>query len=189
MNIGVDMDEVLAELMDQLIGFYNRRTNGKFRKVDFETYKLSETWGISRKEAVGVVEDFFKSDDFRSIRPVEGAPEACRQLKERGHRLTVISSRPRSLEKETREWLERYFPEIFSEVILTDECGAKRGRKARVCANLSIDYLIEDGAHYAEECLSEKTRVILLEKPWNMDFENRDVLRARDWDEIVGMIG
>ena len=49
--------------------------------------------------------------------------------------------------------------------------------------------MVEDAAHYAEDCLSEKTKVILLDRPWNMDFENKDVLRARNWGDVLKIIG
>ena len=138
MNIGVDLDEVLAELMDQLIVFYNNKAGACFRKTDFEAYDLSETWGISQEAAITVVEDFYKSREFTEIRPVEGAQDACAKLKRGGHNLFIITARPASREAATMEWVEKFFPGLFRQVIFTGGMGRKGGKKSNACAQLEI---------------------------------------------------
>ena len=106
MIIGVDIDEVLANLMDNLIACYNKSHNTEFRRYDFESMRFAETWGGTDEEARQEVKSFFNSAYFHRIRPISQSHEGITRLKELKHDLIIITSRPGFVQEETLNWLE-----------------------------------------------------------------------------------
>tara|TARA_Y100000310_G_scaffold344806_1_gene459650 strand:+ start:1926 stop:2516 length:591 start_codon:yes stop_codon:yes gene_type:complete len=187
MLIGVDVDDVLAELMEQLLRDYNLEHGTGISKNDVLSYDLSELWGGTIEETIAIVNGFYHGSLFREIQPVFGSQEGVRKLSER-HKLEVITSRPYSIERETKGWVEEYFGGLFSEVTLTNEfpLDERPGRgKHEVCEERGIDVLIDDYMGHAERCSGNGTRVLLYDQPWNQGEVPEGVTRVYSWNDVV----
>lgn len=190
MIIGIDLDEVLAKFVDPLIDFYNRRYGTSIKKDDAKTYDLWRTFGITKEEAKIVVDDFYNSDEFRALSPVEGSQNGVETLVQR-YSLCVITSRPSRLEEETKKWVVRHFPDMFSGIHFSNHSSStdQTRSKAVICDELSVDLMIEDHLLYALDVARSGRKVFLLDSPWNQtDNLPSNIKRVMNWQEILSRI-
>lgn len=52
MNVGVDLDEVLADFLPSLMDYHNENYGTDFKKEDFHSYQFWHVWGGTREEAI-----------------------------------------------------------------------------------------------------------------------------------------
>lgn len=145
MKIAVDIDGVLLDTMPALNDFYNRTHGTKFRVGDYLHHDLEKTWGGSKEDAVGVVEEFFKSPYVLKIMPMPYSLEGIAVLS-RNHELFSITSRPESIHALTENSLRKNFNTSIEKVIYTGQyvVAASEMDKGRICIAEGADLLIED---------------------------------------------
>ena len=61
MIIGVDIDDVILKVNEQMQAWHNREYNTNFRFEDITEYDLWNVWKCSREEAIKRVMTFFLS--------------------------------------------------------------------------------------------------------------------------------
>ena len=190
MIIGVDLDEVLAQFVDPLIDFYNKRYGTNIRKSDARTYDLWRTFNVSREEARNIVDVFYNSDEFRNLRPVEGSQDGVETLVQK-YGLCVITSRPSRIEEETRKWIDKHFTGMFLGVYFSNHSSSddQTRSKSVICRELHVDLMIEDHLAYAQDVAKSGRKVLLLDCPWNQtDNLPSNVERVTSWHEIANII-
>ena len=191
MLIGIDIDDVLADLATALVRFHNDTYGTRLTKAHHCDYDLSKVWGCTQAESVARVMKFFESPLFDSITPVAGAVEGVSSLKGGGHRLVVITSRPGQIAAKTTGWVEKHFPGRFDDIYFASHAAGKDNvKKSGFCADLGVEIMLEDCLQIALECSGERVRVFLLDAPWNQsDGLPEGVTRVFSWDEMVRLIG
>lgn len=190
MKIGIDLDECLAEYIFGFLNWYNYTYKTNFRFEDFKDYDLWKTIGGTKNEVINKVHDFYKTDYFKELPIVFGSRNSIEELK-KFNELFVVTSRPNEVIKETNKWIENHFHNKFSKVIFTNEWGnsGERRRKSEICKNVRLDFLIEDNLEYALDCARTKTKVFLLDRPWNQSKRKLDEInRVYNWHEILEKI-
>ncbi|MDP3727958.1 MAG: hypothetical protein Q8R18_00750 [bacterium] len=189
MRIGIDLDDVLGDHMGQFIIFHNRSYKTTLERKDFTSFNLSKSLELPMEETRRHLEEFYKSPEFFGTPPMNGSVEAIEILAQK-YKLVVITSRPKEQAKDTIDWLDRYFPNKFSDFyLLGNQESYSQKKKAHICIYDGISLLIEDSLENAQDC-STGTRVILYDAPWNQS-ENlpQMVHRAYSWGDILKMIG
>ena len=185
-KIGVDLDEVLAILTPKLLEYHNDVYGTDSNIDDCEEYGLWLLWGCSKNECTRRVCDFYKSKYFKEVEPVKGSKEGIEYLVNK-YDLFVITSRPSWLEKETVEWVEKYFPNKFKGIVLTNQVSIKEEMKTKseVGKELGISYLIDDHIEYVMDSYDNGIKVVVFEMPWNRkaDLPN-EIMRVSNWSEI-----
>lgn len=140
--------------------------------------------------------EYFKTDYFRNIPVVPGAREGIAALKAKGFRLVIVTSRQLVIEKATREWLDRNFPEgTFDEVAFGNHWG-KNGTKTsklELCKDLGASILIDDTYDYIKEVSEAGLHGILFNLddayPWNKNKElPKGSTRAPSWTSVVEQV-
>tara|TARA_Y100000034_G_C6878007_1_gene401825 strand:+ start:439 stop:1050 length:612 start_codon:yes stop_codon:yes gene_type:complete len=188
MLIAVDIDDVIAEFMDGFIQFHNEKYGTSLVKKDLVDYSFWRVLKEEREEGIKRIYNFIDSSNFKEILPAEGAFEVLNLLKEENE-LVIITSRPKSFTKQTEEWIKNHFPGIFSKIHFSyNRDIQKKGNKTKnkICEELKVDIFIEDSLEYSEECVSEGTKVLLLNKPWNQREElPHNLIRIQDWNEVL----
>ena len=111
MNIGIDLDDVLAEFAASFIPYINDKYSTSFEFDEFTQYNSWEVMGLSFEEFHKRVHEFYDSDEFEFITPES---EACKSIQKLSadHTLFVITSRPDSTLERTRQWVEKHTPQI-----------------------------------------------------------------------------
>lgn len=77
MKIAIDLDEVIADFIDALLNFYHGKTGKLHRKEEFKEYKFWPVWGITREEAVKIVDEFHESHKFNDVKNSVLKHKAC----------------------------------------------------------------------------------------------------------------
>lgn len=189
MNIGVDIDEVLAELTEAFLAYHNHTYGTNLKKKDMFTYSYHEVIGETEKETRIKLLDFFNTDFFHNINTVNGAKRAIALLAKE-HQLSVITARPQIIRRQTEQLIANNFPKYFSTITLTNQwhgVGKKRS-KSEVCKEKNISIMIDDSLHHAKDCASKGIYVLLADfgYPWNQATElPENIKRVHSWKEIM----
>lgn len=191
MKIGIDLDDVLSLSMQEVINFHNDTYGTKINIKDVNTYNLWEVWGGTVEEAVRKVHEFHKSSYAKEAKPVKYSQEVLNKLK-KNNELYIITARKDDIKNESEEWVNKYFPNTFSNIYFTNHFSTdpnKKTTKKKVCDDLDIDIFIDDSLGNALECSDTKRKVFLLDYPWNqMDKLPANVVRVKSWKELGGYI-
>ena len=188
MKIGIDIDDVIFEFLNSFLDFYNNKKGKKFLKEQFSSYYFWEITGETREEGVKLVDEFHDSELFDSVPPMKESMNALRELSKL-HELIFITSRPLSYKEKTLKWLKKNFKDNPQEVVFTGDFHTGKGKpKAKICADLGIDVMIEDNGKYASDCAEKGIHSILITQPWNKDFTHPKVIRVSDWKEIINAV-
>jgi len=169
----VDTLAVLQDWMDATYGY----------RVDEErlaTFQL----GAERSMTTAIMDRFWADiGAHEGVVPVEGAVQACQALALGGHRLAVVTSRNLFLKDTTHTLVDRLFPGIFSEVILT---GEKR-EKTSTLRELGVSLLVDDNPRFIREAqIGGIPAVLFGDLPWNRHEELSP--RASDWSKAQALL-
>lgn len=188
--IGVDIDDVLADYMSELIRYHNDVFGTSLNKEHFCDGKLTNAGNWSFEEASDILIDFHDSSYYREMKPLEGSQKAINTIVQNDEAY-LITSRPASIEESTNSWIAQYFPDTFSGIFFANYChqGGNSLSKKEICDKQGIDLLIEDSRRYALECLNGEREIILMNQPWNEEPIDSDrVKRVYSWEQVLGSI-
>ncbi len=190
MLIASDIDDVLLDLIPAIIEFHNRRYWTNLTKEGFHSYRLGEVFGCSDGEAMRRMHEFYETEEFRDVKPVEGAVEGVTALRGERHDFVALTSRLLSCREITEENIERYFPGVFTGRIyfavnyyLRKFSSPKS--KGAYCVELKADVMIDDSVAHAEECRDLGIRVLLMDSSHNRREEPEGIVRVKNWREVM----
>jgi uncharacterized protein len=190
MNIGIDLDNVLADFQTTWLAYHNKHYGTSIRESDITVYNYGPIIGITTEEVVKRVYEFYDSPEFDDIIPEKGAQEAIPALSE-NHTLYIITSRPDRTIPRTRDWVERYFPDHIEKILHTNQFSTNPDgmvTKSSICLEYDITLMVEDAPTYAEEIATAGITTLLLDQTWNRDLEEQEhdnIIRVKNWDRIV----
>ena len=191
MRIGVDIDGVLADVISKILEWHNRVYGTNYRKEQIVNFQFERLWGGTHEQAKKkIFEEFYHSEEFDDTKPLDGAVDVLKKLSKK-HKLVAVTARPAEIKAKTKDWLDEYFPEIFSEVFYNDdwENVGVYGSKVEICQKNHIALIIEDSVENAQAFAEEGIPALLLDYPWNQsDALPENVTRVKNWDEIVKLI-
>jgi len=193
MKIGIDIDDVVVEFVRGFCEFLSNIENNSFKieKTAFVfenayTYDLGKLMGISKEEENKLINDFNKSENFSNLDFLPGAKENISSLENGDNKIFFITSRPLSVEKQTRDFFKKNFPKNNFELYFSGEKWGKLKSKGEICSELGVEVMIEDNAYFALDCAKKGIKTFLLDKPWNQDYEKHEnIIRVKDWEEIM----
>lgn len=170
MNIGVDMDSVIAEIIRPIDAFHNRVYNTRFEYDNHNTYDLQALWACSKEEMYNRIFEFYHSPEFLNTKPIEGSQKGIQELSKL-HNLHLITARPHDIEQKTEQWLNTFFPQQFTSITHTNLIS-KNGKgiglkKSTIGKRLKIDIMIDDHIPYALDCAEHEIYTLLFRAPWN----------------------
>lgn len=189
-KIGIDIDEVLIEFARGFCDYHNEKYGTKLTLSSFFTYKFHLVLKIPQEECTARVNDFFTTDFFTNLSPVDGAVQAIRILS-KDYDLPVITSRPLFLRDQTNHYLDQYFPGMLSDRYFSSSYYHNSGgplSKPALCKQLCADVIVEDSIDYALQCAEFGIAVILFDRPWNQGPLPKGVTRFYNWPQIVEFI-
>lgn len=189
MLIAIDIDGVIANMMPELIRFHNDNYGTSLNIDHFQSHDLWKTWGGTFEDTVSKVNEFYASDYFSSVKPINGSLEGLNTLKSNNN-LIAITARPTSIEHQTKEWIERHFGSVFSSIYMTNQYSLNSTgiAKSQICSRLGVDVLIEDSLENALECSKYTKHVFLFDTPWNKCELPENITRVHSWEELLGNI-
>lgn len=194
-TIAVDIDEVLARNAKSFVDFSNERWGTNLTVDDYEE-DWSNVWGIDDDvEIMRRAELYHNTDTFMGIEHISEAIPVLQELKSR-YKLVVLTSRRKSVLRETHDWLDAYFQGVFEDVHFSgiwDKADSElsyKGNvsmsKADIAKEMGIDYLIDDQPKHAFAVAELGIKTLLFgDYRWSRDLDMPDnVVRVVDWDEV-----
>ena len=178
-RIAVDIDEVLCPFVHTMAKWSKRKIpKGKY------PYDYAIMFKISRNEAQRMVYSFYDSDEFKEMKPLELSRLYLDNIKKDTKKIYAVTGRQRVCELDTIHWINKWYPGIFDDVILTDSYTQREIAKADVCKSLAISVMIDDNYKTCVECMDVGINAINYVGepmyPWAMT----SVISCKNWAEV-----
>ena len=172
MKIGIDMDNVLAELSGPWTKWIADHFCIAFHKDDWRRYHIGEVLPSLGGDPVQFLD---MPHLFRDLEPLPDAVRVTRDWVTRGHTLVVHSAAYPQHWPDKCHWLGRHFPHIDKGNLIA--ASAKQ--------YLRFDVRIDDAIHNLANVANEIR--ILFDQPWNRHWDARDTADRRwPYDIRVG---
>jgi DNA polymerase II large subunit len=188
MKIAVDVDDVLCETVKYFLKIAEK--DGVKKKFeDFYCYNFWEVCGISKERSIELFNEISSNESAGEIELIEGAKEGLDKIS-RNNEIIFITSRPIGFRKHTIDFIKNRF-KISSPFVLfsSDFHGGKGNKKSEFCKKEGIEIIVEDQENISLDCAENGIRVLLLDKPWNKKVNHENIIRCKDWAEVVMQIG
>lgn len=190
--IWVDLDEVLAELLDYILEYNNYKigehTIDKNKIKDYHIHLLPEL-NVTKNEAIEWFRKPIHEDIFNfNIKPLNWSLKRLKELKKDWNKLIIVTARIEEIFWEyTKKWVENHFPDIFEEIIYTNQFSNMQRSKWEVCKELWVEFMIEDNYDYALNLAEYNIQTYVLEKPWNIGRKekHKNIIRIKNWEEFM----
>lgn len=173
MRIGVDLDDVLADLIPELIATH-REMHGVALHLEDAT-----SWDVFPPD----VHDRVRAQGYARLQPKPGACDFMRWLTQR-HEAHIVTYRNDAARPVTMAWLRTHLPGCHGEVHFTG------GSKVGACRRLRIELLIDDSCNQIP-AVTEALGIpgILLDTAMNKHVrEGPLVRRAMDLGDVRSII-
>lgn len=186
MKIGIDIDDVLVDTVSPLVEFHNLKDGTNHSIGDSEKFGLHTLFKCSEEEGINKVYEFFDSDIFKNLTPFKEAVNVVNLLNE-SNDLFAITARDGTVKEHTLNWFDEFFKDKFKGIFFTNQFSGNGEIKTKLefCNELGVSILIEDRRKYALECAQAGIKVFLMDKPWNQNCEHANIIRVKNWGEIM----
>ncbi|KZT52156.1 hypothetical protein CALCODRAFT_476275 [Calocera cornea HHB12733] len=179
--LAIDLDDTVCATNVTVVEWHNdiHGTNLILDDLIYYHYWKTREWGTP-EETMHKVRTYYHAPHFLERKPVPGALESLRRLKEDGYRLVVVTSRGDDLKAETESWVGNHCPDLFENIHYTGEFLKMnyddKGNivktfktKAEVLLEIGAVVLIDDCLDHTLHCASHTPPVPSLlfgEYPW-----------------------
>jgi len=183
-KIGIDLDDVIVNTIDNFIKFC--KSQGlDLNPTDFCPYYKCEAKGIDDAKNFELFKGFNETSLCVDIDFLDSAKESLEELR-KGADLFLITSRPTRAIEKTNVFLEDQFgKDYFQEIIFSGKSHPDGKTKSEICDERGISVFIEDRKKYALACAEKGIKVFLIDKPWNQDCKHKNIIRVKNWKEIM----
>ncbi len=191
--IAVDIDEVLAAFAESFADFSNKKWETNLKPENW-TEHWAQIWKVDFEETSKRAEIIYKSNVFTRAEHLPTAKEVLRALSKK-YKLVIVTSRHRAVSKDTIDWVETHFSNLFKEIhfsgiyddIEKHPLDRLKATKAEVCKQIGADYLIDDTPkHCIAAAEAGITSLLFGDYKWNRDVRLRSrIVRAKNWAEVL----
>ncbi|MCF7871860.1 hypothetical protein K9L97_02395 [Candidatus Woesearchaeota archaeon] len=185
MRIGIDIDEVLADLIPQVLIYFNKKENTNHEKENIKKFDLSHLWKTTKNDTIQKIYEFYQSKEFEQTKPVKDSQKIIKKLTKK-HELYAITARPELTKEKTVNWIKKHHPNMFKEIHFSNDLvQTTKKNKTQICKSLKIQVMIEDNLNYAKKIAKTGTKILLLNQPWNQTKKlPENIVRVKNWKEI-----
>ncbi|KAG6602993.1 uncharacterized protein IUM83_06964 [Phytophthora cinnamomi] len=181
-TLAVDVDLALTDLLHCAAAWHEAEHGAQIDVDEIASPGWTSVWG---DDAESKTHQFFESAHFEQLEAAAGALEALKPLRKH-FSLLAITDRPRFVEKQTREWLDRHFSGVFDKLVFADEDSAEHlaARKKELYDDLKVKVAVgADAAALADAAQDVGHVVVVGSVPWTkQDSETRSgVVQVADW--------
>lgn len=169
MKIGIDLDNVLNNMTEQLVNECNKVFNEGITIEDIKSYDIAS----HLKCGVDIYKYFIDDEFLRNLMPLPYSQEVTERLSKEHKLYIVTASQPESI-LEKSKWLTKYFPHIQLENLITIQDKSL----------VDVDVLIDDAIH---NIIEFPRYTITMDYAWNRSLKV-GYRRAKNWLEIEKII-
>ena len=167
MKIGIDVDNVLNNLIYVLLDHYNKAANDVLTIDDITDYKIDSF--VKPKWRDRIWEFFADKNLWHDISCIPDSQYYIHRLIGDGHKIYIVTATHGADFFGKWRWIKRHFPEVKTDNII--RCVHKQ--------LLNLDVMVDD---YQENLKGGNYEKILLDYPWNVRYKY--AYHAKNWQEI-----
>jgi 5'(3')-deoxyribonucleotidase len=181
--VGVDIDDVVAELVPAWQARYNKRYNDSVTPQDWSIWDITTR---VKPECGAKIYDILREPDlYNDVHPTDGALDGVNEIRAMGHRVLFITSC--GYDEPTisasagakLKWLQRWGFLPTNRTAVADYVVASDKKMVKA------DLLIDDRATTIEAWGSQG---IIFTRPHNAEYHHAAGLRVSRWDSIPGLV-
>jgi 5'(3')-deoxyribonucleotidase len=182
-RIGIDVDDVVADLMGAWLARYNVTANTSFTVDDLTQWEIWQDLGCSEHELFAML----TPDLYQSVKPMPGALDAINELRAMGHTILYITScGTKELYDAKWKWLVEHGFIVGATPTFTVAVGSwtTYRNKQQACEHYKVDLLVDDHVDNVE---SVSCTAYLMSRPHN----RRRITprkRVKSLQEVVAMV-
>lgn len=139
-RIAIDIDEVLVHFVKPMA----KHNKLKMPTKNKYNYVYRNMFSITEKESTKMVRDFYDSETFKNLKPIQHSNAAIQSLRDKCDKLYIVTGRQTYARENTETWLDKHFPGMFDDLILTNSYSPHEIQKDDICRSLNIDTIIDD---------------------------------------------
>ncbi len=188
MIIGIDIDGVLAKLLQGVKGEYkkfSKKCNGRVI-IKKDAKSIGEMFGVTREQD----SEFFANYTWvyaENIKYYRSAKKYIQKLHNEGHTLYIITARDYAGRNDAdgermRNLIEKSLAKAgiyYDEIFYTSEAKTK----LQIINQKGVQVLIDDSYWNIEE-ISKHIPVICYNQPYNKTYKQEGLRRAKNWKEV-----
>jgi len=149
------------------------------------TYEMAERFGLTKSQIRREIREFNRSAWMGTQRPMLESQTWVKLLAAEGWTFIPITSQTSDIP--AQQLRKKRLGELFGEHIFTNYhilgTGADKDSALAEFHNTGL-YWVEDKPHNAVAGLKYGLKPILIDHPYNQDFDHPDVIRVSNWKEI-----
>lgn len=187
LRIGIDIDEVIVKFTEYFLDFCKKKGLNPPLFEEIDKYHLHSFFNMAEEEIYELYKEFNKTKENVEFDFIPFAKESINELS-KNHELIIITARQGYLQEYTFNFFKKHFPNINFNIIFTGDIFGGKKNKNEVCVEKNIDYLIEDRRKIVKDCAEAGVKSFLLDKPWSQNCEHDNIIRVKDWNEILEKI-
>lgn len=192
MNIGIDIDNTITEVQDELnkaayeyaikLGKNIKDAQNSLEDIknNGDTYK--KKFQFSYEELKYFLKDI-QEEITNKANPRDKAVETINKLRKEGHKIIIITARDSEFHDDpyllSKNWLDKNNIEYDKLIVNAREKGT-------ICKNENIDLFIDDQLNNCLDVSKEGIRVIRMS---NENSNNRNIVDLNNWSKIYEFIG
>lgn len=180
MKVAIDIDEVLAELLQGMLDHHQQVYGYTRELLEFSTY----TWQDHLPNMTFELFTDLINNHPNKIKPKLGAIQAVAKI----NSPIAITARWKQISSQTKVWVSEYFPNIKEIHYVNCKENGRIIEKGDLAKKLGMDVLIEDQPKYAQNALDNGIRVILMDTPWNKGFTHPLLTRVKNWPQALNVL-
>lgn len=189
--VAVDIDDVLVPHFGELARFASESFGIRLTADEMfyagTVNAIMRRTGLDKEEIMSRIDAYLVSDEFY-IDPLPGSVEVLTKLAKK-YDLVIVTARPQPMKDLTITWLEKHFPELFSQVRVVghERWGLGAAPKGHAFRELGVSILIDDHPTHCRAAHEQGIRALRFgEYPWSDSEDLPDGVEAvRNWGEVA----
>ena len=191
MNLGIDIDDTIANTYDVLLKYLQEYTRDDIvidrekanRDILAQMYHTNFRNGGDKQD-----KEFFNRYYEKTVLKVEtkiDAVESIKKLKEEGNQIFLITARFPSnkfnIEELTKDWLKKYGIQ-YDKLILNSE------NKVITAKEHCIDIFVDDNIKNCTDMAKAGIKTYIMDSNVNKDFKDENIERVYSWSQLYQKI-
>ncbi len=153
------------------------------------TYEMAERFGLTKKEIRKEIREFNRSAWMGTQRPMMESQTWVKLLAAEGWTFIPITSQTSDIP--AQELRKKRLGELFGDHVFTNYhilgTGADKDSALAEFHNTGL-YWVEDKPHNALAGLKYGLKPIIIDHPYNQDFNHPDIIRVSNWQDIHKLV-
>lgn len=192
--VAIDIDDVLSASAEELITYSNMRWGTHLTVADYDEH-WGKMWQLEHDmdEMHKRAHEVRGSGIFGNASPKDDAQLVLEELRGR-FSITLVTSRHRLLEPETRSWLEKHYDGLIDEVIFAGIYDGNDNHQVQITATkkdilarIGATYFIDDQLKHCYAAAETGIETIVFGNySWNQDNQlPKNITRCNSWQEVA----